>query len=157
MIPLPRDKVLTLPTTDALDFDAQPIQSGLGGCPWRVCVASILLNRTRRTVMQPVFMRLLEVWPNPCALAQADRGLVARLLRPLGFQHTRATRLIRFSHEFLDSDWEDLRDLPGVGPYVADAVGLVCFGCTELESGDGALVEYARRLSATRSLASRCD
>lgn len=148
MIPLPRERVLTLATTDELDFDAVPIQCGLGGCPWRVCVASILLNRTRRVAMQPVLVKLLARYSDPPSLAKADRREIADLLRPLGFQHTRATRLVRFSQVFLTDTWKDLRDLPGVGPYVADAVGLACFGCTELTSGDGALMEHARRLRA---------
>lgn len=146
MIPLPRLKVKTVRSHHDLDFKARLLQDGLGGCPWRVAVASILCNKTRRTCVDSVLEELLNRWPTPVALAAADRAELAQLLRPLGLQHQRAKTLVRFSFEFCADHWEDFRDLPGVGPYVADAVGLVCFGCTELESGDHALEAHARRL-----------
>lgn len=146
MIPLPRQMVKACHSEPTLDFSDQLLQAGLGKCPWRVAVASILLNRTTRKQVEPVLLALLEQWPTPMALACADRVDLADTLRSLGLQYTRANRLVRFSSKFLEDDWADLRDLPGVGPYVADAVGLVCFGCTELASEDPALHEYARRM-----------
>lgn len=146
MIPLPRNMVLTVHSVDALDYAAVPLQCGMGNCPWRICVASILLNRAKRPAVDRVLSKLFARWSTPMDLAKADREELTELLRPLGFQHRRAKTLIRFSAEFLEDGWSDLRDLPGVGPYVADSVGLVCFGCTELDSMDGALEAYARRL-----------
>jgi len=83
-------------------------------------------------------------------LAKADRASLADLIRPLGFQHERSRRLVRFTAVFLEDTWDDLLELPGVGPYVNDAVGLVCFGCTAIVSGDPALVPYARKLDLAR-------
>lgn len=121
-------------------FDLHPIQLGLGGSPWRVGIASILLNRTRRSVAEPILRDLLFFWSTPETLARAD-GLV-NVIRSLGFQNRRATVLTSFSVAWLTDEWRDFRDLPGVGTYVADAVGLCIFGCPDLESNDIALTTY---------------
>ena len=152
MIPLPRLMVRTAHSEPSVDLEAWLLQAGLGGCPWRVAVASILLNRTTRRQVEPVLVELLERWPGPVELAMADRAELADCIRPLGLQYNRARTLIRFSAEFLEDGWDDLRDLPGVGPYVADAVGLVCFGCTDLESSDRALAAYADKLKRRQEL-----
>ncbi len=146
MIPLPRLAIKARHSTNVLRFDLSPLQLGLGGCPWRVAVCSILLVRTRVTQVVRVAPELFDQYPTPMELAEAPRGKLAELVGPLGLQYSRAKTLVRFSTRFLEDAWTDMRDLPGVGPYVSDAVGLVCFGCTELESGDAALTSYARRL-----------
>lgn len=144
MMALPRLKLLTVHSSNALRFDLKPIQLGLGGCPWRVAVASVLLCRTRRVQMEPILERLFRSWPDPGSLARADR--LEALIQPCGFQNRRAHQLRRLSELWLTDSWDDLRDLPGVGKYVADAVGLVCFGCTDLECADGALLKHAEVL-----------
>lgn len=146
MIALTREAVKAIHSEPITGWDAWLLQCNLGGCPWRVAVCSILLQRTKRTQMESTLVHILGRWPTPMDLALADSEVLQTLLRPLGLYKTRARQLIRFSAEFLEDNWNDLRDLPGVGPYVADAVGLVCFGCTDLESADHALTAYARKL-----------
>lgn len=124
-----------------LPFDYLPVQAYLGGCPWRVAVASMMLCRARGFSVRPILSSVLELWDAPVALATADEAMLTTLLHPLGFQRLRARRLTRFS-SLWDSEWNDMRELPGVGVYVADAVGLFCFGCVELESDDRALGGY---------------
>lgn len=140
MIPLPRELVKSVRYTEPR-FDASPIQSGLGRDPWKVIVSSILLQRVKRR--SDVHQRVLTTWPTPLALSMCDRPQLIRMLSPLGFQHRRASQLISMSFKYHENAFEDVRDLPGCGPYVVDAVGLFCFGNTELESTDGVLREYA--------------
>lgn len=121
-------------------FDMHPLQLGMGGSPWRVGVACILMNRGKRERAEPALRELLRQWPGPEYLARAV--FPACLLQSLGFQNHRARLLARFSVEWLGDWWEDMRELPGVGAYAADAVGLCCFGCTDLESNDHALHHY---------------
>lgn len=129
-----------------IEWGATPLQAGMGGCPWRVCVASMLCNRTKRTAAEPVLKRILEVWRCAAELARADQAILEAHLQPLGLQRVRARRLIRFSSLYTADGWTDLRELPGVGAYVNDAVGLCVFGCADLESSDGALEAYADKL-----------
>jgi hypothetical protein len=121
------------------------LQSNLGGCPWRVTVASILLCRTRRNQAEPALWEILRRWPTAGHLARAE-GL-EDVIRPCGLHRNRARQLTRFSGLWLGGSWDDLRELPGVGLYVSDAVGLVCLGCTDIASGDRALLEHAKTLT----------
>lgn len=118
-----------------------PLQVCLGGCPWRVAVASILLCRTRGAQTRPVLRELLSRYPTPEAVCRAE-GL-EELLRPCGLHRSRARQLQRFSCLWLSDTWQDMRELPGVGLYVADAVGLFCFSDMNLESADAVLRLYA--------------
>ena len=127
-----------------------PLQAGLGGCPWRVAIASMLLCRTRRVQAEPVLRELLFRWPTAAALAVAEG--VEEVCRPCGLHRQRARQLQRFSNEYLADWWKDLRELTGVGVYVADAVSLFCFGETNLESKDNVLSDYARRVKCASAL-----
>jgi adenine-specific DNA glycosylase len=145
MMPLPRAVIRLAKIADPV-FTAVPIQAGLGGCPWRVAVASMLLCRTRRPQMEGPLQELLTRWPDAAHLARADYRAVEDVVRPCGFATNRARQLGRFSSLYLGDSWEDLRELPGVGKYVADAVGLFCFACIDLESDDRVLRAYAEKL-----------
>jgi methyl-CpG-binding domain protein 4 len=112
------------------------------GDPWRVIVASVLLNRTSHLAVRPILMELFEKWPSPSALGRADVEDLAALLRPLGLHRRRARILRAASWSWEHVPWTDARDLPGVGPYVADAVGIFCFGHREMESSDHVLRRY---------------
>jgi hypothetical protein len=143
MIPLPRDLLHGTKISDCWSIeDGRLLQSTLGRDPWKVAVASVLLCRTRRSCVEDVLCNLLDRWPTPPALAASDMELEAAL-QPLGLHRQRARQLQRMSLKYTTDVWDDLRELPGIGKYVADAVGLVCFGCTELESGDEPLSRYA--------------
>lgn len=141
-----------LASHDELNWSAWPLQTGLGGCPWRVALCAMLLRRTKRTAAEPVLRRILEQWPTPELLAQANSRDLEALLQPLGLQRTRARQMITFSDAFAFSvAWKELYELNGVGPYVADSVGLACFGCTDLDCNDEVLMEYARKLREASS------
>lgn len=119
------------------------LQETVGKDPWKVAIASMLLNRTRRQQAEPVLRELLNRWPDAAALSRADAAEVEEVVRPCGLHRNRARQLVRFSNRYMGDGWDDLRELPGVGLYVADAVGLVCFGCTDLESSDKVLAQCA--------------
>lgn len=127
-------------------FEA-PLQAGLGRDPWRVAVASMLLQRARRAQASPTLEKLLHRWPTPNALAIADLVELEEVLRPCGLHRQRARQLQRMSGLYISESWEDLRELPGVGAYTSDAVGLFCFGRTDLECDDRVLREHAEALA----------
>ena len=104
-------------------------------------MASMLLCRTRRAQAEPVLKELLHRYPTPEALCRSED--LETLVRPCGLHRNRARQLQRFSCVWLGDGWSEMLGMPGVGLYVADAVGLFCLGCTELESSDTVLREYA--------------
>lgn len=157
MIELPREACLAASARaagTAPTFDRFPLQTGLGGCPWRVAVASVMLNRTRGPQARPVLRRFLARWPDAAAAADADVLDVADVLAPSGFQYRKARSVVALSRRWVLGGWSDARDLPGVGAYVADAVGMFCFGCLELDSQDRVLRRYADEVVRKRST---CD
>ena len=148
MIELPFVKLRHMFSLELPRYDLSPLQLGMGIDPWRVAVCSMLLCRSRRMQAQPVLQVLLNFWPSAPHLARANESEVEAVVRPCGLQRNRARQLIRFSSLYLADTWQDMRELPGVGAYVADAVGLFCLGCTELDSSDGVLRKYAESLCA---------
>jgi DNA (cytosine-5)-methyltransferase 1 len=99
--------------------------------PWHVLMAEMCLHRTRADQVAPVFEALLRLAPTPQAMADhADDALEA--MQSLGLRW-RAENIVKvasalmelFEGQVPDNDLE-LRMLPGVGDYVAQAV--LCFG-----------------------------
>ena len=86
---------------------------------FKCLVCCLLLNKCRgetvRTVLDPLFDR----FPDAPAMAQADAGELATILKPLGLQNLRAKRLVEFSKAF-EAGFQDVDELPGVGEYAAD-------------------------------------
>lgn len=145
MILLPRQMCVAARCDEEPKYGCQFLQDGMGKDAWRVTIASCLLCRTRRQQTEPVLKELLAQYPAAADLARSAD--LEPVLRPLGMQRNRARQLQRLSSMWHGEAWHDLRDLPGVGKYVADAVGLFVFSCTELECTDHALVAYVERLN----------
>ena len=102
------------------------------GEPWRVLVACVLCNRTSGRRALPVLLEVLARWSTPERLSAVDVVILADVLRPLGLQRRRARTLIELSIAFLSWDEVDVTDLPGVGPYAADAWALFVEGRTDV-------------------------
>jgi DNA (cytosine-5)-methyltransferase 1 len=99
--------------------------------PWHVLMAEMCLHRTRADQVAPVFQALLRIAPTPQAMVtNASDALEA--MQSLGLRW-RAENIVKVAEALLelfdgqvpDNDLE-LRTLPGVGDYVAQAV--LCFG-----------------------------
>lgn len=109
---------------------------------FKVLVCCLLLNRCRGETVRSVVDKLFEKYPNAVALKDADIEELTALLKPLGFQNQRAKRLVDFSKAFIE-EWNDVRELPGVGDYAADCYRI--FFLEELGDeppNDHALVDY---------------
>ena len=109
---------------------------------FKVLVCCLLLNRCRGETVRSVVDKLFEKYPDAVALKDADIEELTALLKPLGFQNQRAKRLVDFSKAFIE-EWNDVRELPGVGDYAADCYRI--FFLEELGDeppNDHALVDY---------------
>jgi len=112
------------------------VQEGLCGSPWMTAVASMMLCRTQRRQAEPALKNLFARWPSASALSMADPHALASVVHPCGFGQRRSVALLEFAREYQKDTWAVLFSLPGVGPYIHDAVGLFCFGWTDLDSDD---------------------
>lgn len=108
--------------------------------PWRpaknaylAAVAEILLQKTSAANAKPVYEQFIHAYPTVHDLAAAEPTKLAELLRPLGIP--RRAQLIRQLAIEVTSKYEgifpateeELRALPGLGPYGAGAVASQAF------------------------------
>jgi A/G-specific adenine glycosylase len=96
--------------------------------PYAILVSEVMLQQTQVARVVPRWEEWLERWPTVEALAAAPVADVIRAWQGLGYNR-RAVSLHRAARVVAEHGWpEDLTELPGVGRYTADAVGLFAFG-----------------------------
>jgi A/G-specific adenine glycosylase len=104
----------------------------VGRDPYAILVSEVMLQQTQVARVVPRFEAWLGRWPTAAALAGAPRADVLAAWVGLGYNR-RALRLQEACAVVARAGWpEDLRSLPGVGPYTAAAVGSFAFGRQEL-------------------------
>jgi A/G-specific adenine glycosylase len=90
-----------------------------------------MLQQTQVTRVIPKFISFMEIWPDAEALATADTDELLRSWSGLGY-NSRALRLRDSARIVAKDGWPDsvigLKQLPGIGPYTAAAVGSISFG-----------------------------
>ena len=96
--------------------------------PYAILVSEVMLQQTQVDRVIPRYERWLERWPSVESLAAASPADVIREWQGLGYNR-RALSLHRAAQRVSEAGWpEDLTELPGVGPYTADAVRAFAFG-----------------------------
>jgi A/G-specific adenine glycosylase len=87
-----------------------------------------MLQQTQASRVVPRWHAWLARWPTPAALATAPTAEVIREWQGLGYNR-RAVSLQRAARVVAEQGWPvDLTELPGVGPYTADAVACFALG-----------------------------
>jgi A/G-specific adenine glycosylase len=96
--------------------------------PYSILVSEVMLQQTQVERVIPRWHAWLEKWPTVESLAAASAGDVIVDWQGLGYNR-RALNLHRAAQHVAAHGWpDDLTELPGVGPYTADAVGNFAFG-----------------------------
>lgn len=102
--------------------------------PYAIWVSEVMLQQTQVKTVEPYFHRFMQRFPDVTALARADAQAVLKLWEGLGY-YSRARHLRQAAQKVvaemggrLPSDWERMRQLPGVGDYIAAAVLSIAFG-----------------------------
>lgn len=99
--------------------------------PYRVWVSEIMLQQTRVEAVMGYYARFLDAFPTVQALAAADEDQLFKLWEGLGYYSRarnlqKAARAIASRGGFPDS-YDEVRALPGVGPYTAGAICSICY------------------------------
>jgi A/G-specific adenine glycosylase len=96
--------------------------------PYAILVSEVMLQQTQVARVVPRWDEWLARWPTVEALAAAPLADVIRVWQGLGYNR-RAVNLHRAVRVVAERGWpQDLTELPGIGRYTADAVGLFAFG-----------------------------
>jgi A/G-specific adenine glycosylase len=99
-----------------------------------VLVSELMLQQTQAARVAPRFEAFVARFPDVRALASASRGDVLRAWGDLGYPrraiaaHEAARAIVERYGGQVPSDPAELRTLPGVGPYTANAVAAIAYG-----------------------------
>jgi A/G-specific adenine glycosylase len=121
--------------------------------PYAIWVSEVMLQQTRVETVIPYYLRFLERFPTPSALAAASLDDVLSLWAGLGY-YRRARTLWHAAREVTDryggrvpDDEEAMRSLSGVGPYTTGAVLSIAYG-RPLPVVDGNVIRVLGRIFA---------
>lgn len=136
--------------------------------PWKLLIATMLLNKTSGKVALPVFWYIVQRWPTPRELAAVEFEILEALLHHLGLSNMRARRLITLSEMYIhyppnplllykskvmkgksnvDYPPTHVSHYPGSGKYALDSYRIFCMGKGEWKkvlSDDKELRRYLR-------------
>jgi A/G-specific adenine glycosylase len=135
-----------------------PWRAGAGRAadPYAVWLSEIMLQQTTVAAVIPFYERFLARWPTVEALAAAKLDDVLAAWAGLGY-YSRARNLHqcarivaeRFGGRFPQTE-DELRDLPGIGPYTAAAIAAIAFGARATPV-DGNIERVIARLFAVKN------
>lgn len=115
----------------------------------------MMLQQTQVKTALPYFRRWMREMPSIEALSKASEEKILRLWQGLGYytrarQIKKAARLIMDRHDGRIPDtFEEIRRLPGIGPYTAGAILSIAFG-RRVTAIDGNILRVFPRLFALR-------
>lgn len=112
--------------------------------PWQLLATCILLNQTDgKRQVKPMLADFFERWPDEETFLRALESDVKKMIRPLGFQNIRFTRLRNMS-----TDWHRGKRPPekifGVGKYALDSYKLFVQGILISDAADKELKNYVQ-------------
>lgn len=126
--------------------------------PLQLLVATVLSAQTTDVRVNQVTPELFERYPTALALAEADRGDLEAILRPLGFFRSKATALLGLGRALTEQhdgevpgELASLVALPGVGRKTANVVLGNAFGVPGI-TVDTHVGRLARRFGWTESI-----
>jgi len=102
---------------------------------WGVLVSEVMLQQTQTSRVVSYWLRWMEKWPTPQALADASLDEVLREWAGLGYNRRgrflklAAEAIVREHKGHVPRTKEELIKLPGIGPYTAGAI--LCFAYNE--------------------------
>ncbi len=121
--------------------------------PYRVWLSEIMLQQTRIEAVIPYFERFTAALPDIRALSEVDDERLMKLWEGLGY-YSRARNLKKAAIAVMEKHGgqlpataEELRRLPGIGPYTAGAIASIAFGQSE-PAVDGNVLRVLSRILA---------
>lgn len=104
------------------------------GNPYHIWVSEIMLQQTRVDQMESYFTRFINVFPTIEDLASAEEDKVLKAWEGLGY-YSRARNMLKTAREVvtkfngkIPETYDQLLDLPGIGPYTAAAISSIAYG-----------------------------
>jgi len=119
------------------------IQEDLWPDSWKIFVSCVMLNCTTRKQVEKILPKFFSLWPSAEELLKSNPEDIAETIATLGFKNRRTKNLLSMSRSYLEREWKDPREIPGIGEYGARAWEIFCADKLGDEPPkDGALVLY---------------
>jgi A/G-specific adenine glycosylase len=119
--------------------------------PYAIWISEIMLQQTQVKTVLPYFNRFVEKFPDVFTLAGADLHQVLKLWEGLGYYararnlHKAANMIVEKYQGRFPTSIEQIKALPGIGPYTAAAISSISFG-SALAVVDGNVERVLARL-----------
>jgi len=101
--------------------------------PYKIMIAEFMLHRTKAEQVVPVYLEFIEKYSDIETLAKVNLEDIKKVTEHLGL-HWRAKHfseaakyIIKNNNGKFPEDYGKLREIPGVGEYVAGAISTICF------------------------------
>ena len=101
--------------------------------PYQVWLSEVILQQTRVNQGMDYYLRFIERWPTVTDLAQASEEEVLKMWQGLGYYsrarnlHHCAQQVVKEYDGEFPADFEQLKQLKGVGNYTAAAIASIAF------------------------------
>lgn len=102
--------------------------------PYQVWLSEVILQQTRVSQGYDYYLRFIDRWPTVTDLAQASEEEVLKMWQGLGY-YSRARNLHQCAKQVVEqhdgqfpADFEQLKQLKGIGDYTAAAIASIAFG-----------------------------
>lgn len=120
------------------------IQEHLWQDPWKIFVACIFCNLTRRVNAEPYMWKFFKKYPTPKKASEANQADLQSMIQPLGLSERRSKTLIKMSNDYINKCWKaNPETLYGIGKYGSDAYRIFCLGeWKNVKPKDHALNDY---------------
>jgi A/G-specific adenine glycosylase len=102
--------------------------------PYKIWISEVILQQTRVKQGWDYYLRFIETFPTVKALAAAPQEKVLKVWQGLGYYsrarnlHEAAKQIVEKYHGVFPKNYEDIRQLKGVGDYTAAAIASLAFG-----------------------------
>jgi len=98
--------------------------------PYAIWISEIMLQQTTVATVIPYFMQWMTRWPTLKSLTKAKEHEILQQWQGLGY-YSRAHNLLKAAQQLrngIPNDLQQLKDVPGIGPYTAAAITAIAFG-----------------------------
>ncbi|MGI9352644.1 MAG: A/G-specific adenine glycosylase [Rhizobiaceae bacterium] len=120
----------------SMPWRVPPAEHGLGvrADPYRIWLSEVMLQQTQVATVIDYYIRFVEQWPSIRDLAAAELDDVLKAWAGLGY-YSRARNLkkcadliVKNHNGRFPENYDELRQLPGIGDYTASAIASIAFG-----------------------------
>lgn len=110
--------------------------------PWAIQVACALMNRSTGHVVRKVIVPLLQTFPTPQALVEAQATDVEPIIARCGFANRKASVLLLQARHFADGN--PVETCPEMPRYALEAHAIFAMNIRNFEPGDRKLREWLK-------------